>query len=59
MPRIPAVKAEVSKGADNPLLHSKFEASLGCMRPFKKASVSIVKGKLTLGRAREEKVEQI
>lgn len=42
MPRIPAVKAEGSEGPDNPLLHSKLEGSLGCMKPFKKASVSIV-----------------
>lgn len=42
--RIPAVKAGGSKIQDNPLLHSKLEASLGCVKPSKKASVrSMVK----------------
>lgn len=55
--RILVVKVEVFKGVDNFLLYSKLEGSLGCMRFFKKVSVSIVKGKLILGRVREEKVE--
>lgn len=45
VPTIPAGKAEGSKAPDNPLLHRQLEGSLGCMKPVKKASVSIATAK--------------